>query len=406
MKNWRTVAVCTGLMTLLIACGGNPYTCKGRPNAKPGVSKARGNGTAADKKNQSPEATGVTPAPAPEAGSDTTSQNAVPDLSPSPWLNTKGNKIYTETGDIFRGRGANIHDTRSCNACTWTPPDVAEVKRRIDTLVDDWGANFLRLLVESYAEAQGRVNYAGVLKDPGYLQDLIEIIRYIGTKKNTYVLVSLWTEPTADKNGWPTEKTIPVWRTLAKALIQFPHVMFGVINEPHGNWNGENDQKIWKRMNDVVREIRAVEKEHRSPKHIVAVQGTRRFARHLGYYVDHPIKAGNGENIVYESHSYLRPQEFTENWAGPAEKIPVIIGEFGPADLGAGSKMTVEHTMELIDLAEKMDIPWLAWTFHMRCNPNLIEDNSGGSCGKNMKLVPTKWGKKIQKKLSTPWSSN
>ena len=68
------------------------------------------------------------------------------------WLEVKENKIYLSDGSVFRGRGANIHDTRSCNACTWSEPDVDEVKRRLDKLVDDWGANFVRFVLESYEE--------------------------------------------------------------------------------------------------------------------------------------------------------------------------------------------------------------------------------------------------------------
>ncbi len=44
------------------------------------------------------------------------------------WLYTEDNHIYTSDGAIWRGRGVNMHDTRSCWACSWSDPDVAEVK--------------------------------------------------------------------------------------------------------------------------------------------------------------------------------------------------------------------------------------------------------------------------------------
>ena len=59
-----------------------------------------------------------------------------------PWLSVNGNHIVRGDGSAWHGRGANIHDTRSCWACAWGPPDVAEVTRRIDELVDDWNADF------------------------------------------------------------------------------------------------------------------------------------------------------------------------------------------------------------------------------------------------------------------------
>lgn len=67
------------------------------------------------------------------------------------WLRTEQHHLVPADGSVWRGRGANVHDTRSCNACTWYEPDVGEVLRRIDELVDGWGANFIRLDLESYA---------------------------------------------------------------------------------------------------------------------------------------------------------------------------------------------------------------------------------------------------------------
>lgn len=397
--NWKTAVTIICASGLLITCS-NRYTC--RESARPVPSTTT---PAVESKTTTSENTSVIEAkPAPTSLSNTTeAPQVVKNQSTTAWLETRGNKIYTSDGIIFRGRGANIHDTRSCNACTWNKPNVDEVKRRIDALVDDWGANFVRLLAESYDKPAGRVHYQGVLDDQSYLRDLVEIVSYIGTKPNTYVLVSLWTEPSEDKNGWPTAKTIPVWKTLAEALVDMPQVMFGVINEPHGNWNGDKDKEVWDAMNNVVKAIRAIEKKHGSPKHLIAVQGTRKYARYLGYYVDHPITAGKGENIIYETHSYLRPPEYEENWLGPAQTLPVIIGEFGPADLGGGYKMTTEHTIVLMDEAEKHDISWLAWTFHMRCAPNLLKDNSNGTCGYNMKIEPSEWGEVIKTRLATPW---
>jgi hypothetical protein len=53
--------------------------------------------------------------------------------------------------------------------------------------------------------------------------------------------------------------------------------------------------------------------------------------------------------------------------------------------------------------AEAAEIPYLAWTFHGRCPPNLLVDNSGGGCGVGMDLVPTAFGQKIKTRLASPW---
>ncbi len=55
-------------------------------------------------------------------------------------------------------------------------------------------------------------------------------------------------------------------------------------------------------MNSAVAAIREQEATLGMSAHIVAVQGTRDWGRSLAYYVKRPITAGEGVNIVYETH--------------------------------------------------------------------------------------------------------
>jgi Cellulase (glycosyl hydrolase family 5) len=313
-------------------------------------------------------------------------------------LYTKGNKLYLPGGKVFHGRGANIHDTRSCNACTWSKPDVAEVKRRIDELVS-WGANFMRLDLESYASADGRVHYKGVLDDPAYLADVKSIIDHIGTKKGVYVLLSLWIDPTFSSLGWPTAKTIKVWEKLAQTFKDDQHVLFGLCNEPQSNFDGKQDAACHKAMNDAVAAIRKVESAAGVQPHIISVQGTGGWARRMDYYVTHPITAGSGKNIVYEVHVYDPSSDFTKLFINPAKTLPLIIGEFGPHS----TRMTTTDCTKLMDEAQKLEIPHLAWTFHMRCPPNLLVDKTNNGCGVKMSLQPTAWGQQLKGRLAKPW---
>lgn len=320
-----------------------------------------------------------------EAPSDEALQDPAPPDTPAtsldtPWLHTEGNRILTEDGTLFMGRGANVQDTRGCNACTTRPPNPDEVIRRIDELTDNWGANFLRLTLESYGTPS-------VLTDPSYLADIERIVEHVGTKPGVYVMVSLWHDPTFSASGWPTASTHPVWEQLAMTFANSPHVLFGLVNEPQNNFDGAQDAAVWQAMNDTVRAIRDTEAAVGARKHIISVQGTGGWARRIGYYVDHPITAGGGENIVYETHVYDPATAFQNMFVTPAQSIPVVIGEFGPA---AGMSMT--DARRLMEIAEEQKIPYLAWTFHMRCPPNLIEDYSNGGCGEDMPLEPTAWG--------------
>jgi hypothetical protein len=314
--------------------------------------------------------------------------------STSGWLATKGNHIvHADTGAIWMGRGVNIHDTRSCDACTSQPPDVAEVERRIDEAVDVWHATFLRLDLESYSDNGGfRVQWEECTLDSGYMADIQTIVQYIGTKPGVYVLVSIWNDPSLDVNGWPTTVTGEEWTELSYAFLNVPYVMYGLSNEPQSNDDGSLDAACWSAMNTTATAIRTVEDSNGARHHIITAQGTREWARILDYYETNPLAVDNGDNVAYETHIYDPTSVFQSEFIDPSATLPVIIGEFGPVD-SAG--MTMTDTQNLMDTAESLSIPYLAWTFHMRCSPNLLVDNSNGGCGVGMALQPTSWGQQV-----------
>src|SRR5436309_1928750 len=81
------------------------------------------------------------------------------------WLHTSCNRILKADGTQWMGRGANLPDTRGCDACTIAQPNVDEVVRRMDALVDGWGASFLRIDLEAYAQQGPRVQWKTALDD-------------------------------------------------------------------------------------------------------------------------------------------------------------------------------------------------------------------------------------------------
>lgn len=355
-----------------------------------------------------PAATAPGPTPAGRPAGDLSTEDPAPTGEGiiTGWLQVKGNRIRLPDGRPFRGRGANVHDTRSCDACAWQPPDVDEVLRRIDALTDDWGANFLRLLLESYPDdgsakngGYGRAHYKNVLEDDAYFRDVMRIIGHVGKKKGVYVLVSLWQDPTFSKLGWPTAHTARVWKKLASALRDMPFVLFGLVNEPQANEDGKRDAEVWKAMNDTVAAIRSVERPGRH--HIITVQGTREWGRSLDYYMERPITAGGGVNIAYETHVYNRPARFDELVVRPSKKLPVIIGELGPHQ-DHNVTMYPDDCQKLMDLAEAHDVPWIAWTFHNNCPPNLLVERRG-ECGAGLPLEPSPWGRMVKARLAREW---
>lgn len=339
---------------------------------------------------------------APTTGATSATAPVEPGTPISGWLRVEGPRIMTPEGKPFHGRGANLNDTRSCDSCSWEKPHVEEVLRRIDTLVDVWHATFIRLLLESYPDrgaGPGRVHFKTVIEDEQYFADLMRIIGHVGKKRGVYVLVSLWQDPTFSPLGWPTERTRTEWKKLARALKDMPFVMFGLVNEPQKNQNGQLDGEVWTAMNETVAAIRSVEEPGKN--HIVTVQGTREWGRVLDYYVTHPITAGGGKNIAYETHVYDRSARFDELVTKPSRILPVVIGELGIVN-DANAVMLPEDTVALMDLAEKLDVPWMAYTFHTNCPPNLLVDQAG-ACGVNASLEPSAWGRIVKERLARPW---
>jgi endoglucanase len=305
-------------------------------------------------------------------------------------LYTEDNRIYTADDTPWQGKGANIHDMMSCNACSGLAEwNADEVIRRIDVLVDEWGADFLRFAIESKGTSLP-------LHDVDYQAELRRIVDHVATKPGVYMMLSLWHDPTFTTQGWPSEDTRTVWRHLAREYAADPHLLFGLVNEPENNHNGELDEVVWETMNETVAVIREVEEEEGVPPHVIAVQGTGGWARLLDYYVQRPIEAGGGENIAYEVHVYDHKSLFDDRFNNPSKTLPVIIGEFGPWE----GHMSMDDSAVLMEQADAAGIPWLAWTFHMRCPPNLLVDYSNGGCGLDMPLDPTPGGELFIEALS------
>ena len=308
------------------------------------------------------------------------------------YLIASGNRLVWNDGTAWQGRGANIQDARGCGACVQTDlgESTQEVLRRIDALTDDWHANFLRLTLESDTTPD-------ILQSPNYLASVATIVAHVMQKPNVVLEVSLWIDPSLNSMGWPTAQTSATWKKLVSTIGQYPRVLFGIANEPQYNSDGSLDANVWSAMNQVAQSIRDQETASGFMQHIVVAQGTGGWARYLQYYQTHPLTAGNGNNFAYEVHVYDAASTFQQRFVTPASTLPVIIGEFGPAD-GA---MTLQDCTTLMNTADALGVPYMGWTAHMRCPPSLLEDNSEGSCGIGMPLDPTAWGQLLIDRLAS-----
>lgn len=345
---------------------------------------------------------------------------------------THGRYIYDSDGFHWQARGANLHDSRSCNRCAYEPipenephPGIKEALSRADFLIGQWKVNFIRLLLESYPTAthtppkisgvcpnlvlaeeppsSTREQWQDVLESPAYVDEIKQIVDHV-TIPGGYVLLSLWEDPSIDKmTGLPTPRTIEVWRKLTNSFLTNQRVLFGIVNEPTCNLNGASDAQVRNAMQDVVDAIRAEEDAAGTPHHLITVPGAGAWARRISAYLPEPMRIV-GDNIVYEAHIYNRKHQFEELWKTPARSLPVIIGEFGPYNDPTIATMYEHDVKALMIEAEEMEVPYLAFSFHQKCPPNLLKDTSGddpsGSVCRLPSLELTVFGKWLQQQLA------
>lgn len=148
-------------------------------------------------------------------------------------------------------------------------------------------------------------------------------------------------------------------------------------------------------MNSAVAAIRQQETALGQYPHIVTVQGTRAWARSIEYHVTRAITAGGRRNVVYETHPYNPAADYEALFVAPSRTLPVLLGEFGPVD----GYQTPADCEALMQQAAQLGLPWTAWTLHMRCPPNMLQDLSNQGCGIGMQLRLTAWGQVVQKYL-------
>ena len=322
-------------------------------------------------------------------------------------LVVQGNRIVHADGRPFRGRGANLHDMRSCNACSYAPPEPDGIDRWADELIDGWGANFIRFCLSAKPEPfnEYEQQWENLVDDPVYLASIVQNVEHMTSKPGVYVMVTLFADPTMQPNNgeydseWPSSlgDSNTRYRALAEAFRDNPRVLFGLTNEPHTT--RDRADELAAVYLDAIAAIREVEDETGAPHHVVVVQAPEGWARDLTYFVENPLA---GDQIAYEVHPYNTAEEFAGLLSGPHETLPIIIGEYGPA-----LEMTEEDIVALWALAQDEGIPYIAWNFHMRCPPNLLEDSAEDGCGlaaaTGYDFPRTSWGDLLHDHLATPW---
>ena len=89
-------------------------------------------------------------------------------------------------------------------------------------------------------------------------------------------------------------------------------------------------------------------------------------------------------------------EQFDYVFVDSSKTLPVVLGELGPVS-GLMNSTDAEAAMRL---ANNLSLPWTAFSLHMRCPPNMLQDLSNNGCGVGMPLRLTDWGLLVQKYIN------
>ncbi len=270
-------------------------------------------------------------------------------------------------------------------------------------LIKNWKPNFVRmsLSMDSYGTA---VTWTGSAAK--YATPMTNVINAIGANPDTYVLVTLRSDPSmigqdtadgdAEATGLPSDSTTTPNKTtyptgtdatyvaLVDAFANSKFVAFGITNEPGGD--KLSNATIAAAMNHAVGTIRAEEDRLGVPHHLVSVQGNG-WTSDLSFYTANPSPITH-DNVIYELHYYPGTANETPSNYQYSSTLPMIIGEYG------AFTSSVTQASFYADMESKK-ISSLAWDFepYSNCAPDLLDVTTSTT------LTATSWGSTVQSYL-------
>lgn len=311
-----------------------------------------------------------------------------------PRLTTERNRIVrADSGESVRLRGVNR------SGLEYAEPDergflsAAEISRaEIRTIVQDWGANIIRLPFNQDWILRGR----GVWSGEDYCSALDQVIRW-ASGFGAYTLLDLqWLDADRTYGGernfvapLPNSESAGLWGLLAARYLGEPAVLYDIFNEPHdrlpddpNRLNREDGTQYpdsryrvtaaewqpWaRRLIAAVRDI--------NPDALIFVSGTDWGYDLRGMPMDIP-------HLVYSTHVYpARGRDWAGAFGSLASQAPVFAGEWG------GTESDLRWGRKLIAYFDRLQIGWTAWSWH---NAPLIVQ----------KYAPTSFGRIIRSSLA------
>jgi len=338
--------------------------------------------------------------------------NPTPDTAPvaaisgQPSVTVSGVGLVDGNGKAWLGKGVNICDLRGDNSATGLTYAVSaqEIMRRVDFAMAN-GVNFFRYLLETYTTAEN------VLGDQSYWTTVKSVISYI-LSKGAVVNASFWIDSSLSPSvgGQPTMSTAPLAAYIASSFPNAQGLMIGLCNEPRNNGTANESDPTQtaavltyrNAVQQCITQIRQMEAQVNSVKHVIVVAGVDEYARNVSYWAANPLQ---DTQVLYACHAYNHATDWPTLFEAAAAKIPVYIEEFGPAVNTADSTglyMTVAECTQLMQWCNTNGVPYTAWCLHQATPPNLLVDTSAANGGSQvgMTLTWTAWGQAFAAQLA------
>jgi endoglucanase len=310
-----------------------------------------------------------------------------------PRLTTSANRIIrADTGEPVRLRGVNRSGLEYCEPDEQGFLSAAAISRsEIRTIVEEWGANVIRLPFNQDWALRGRAGWPA----EAYRGALDQVI-FWASGFGAYTILDLqWLDADTTYGGernfiapLPNRHSIELWNLLAARYRNEPAVLYDIYSEPHDRLSddpyplkGEDgivyplnrytvtmaEWQPWARR--LIAEIRSV---HAGA--LVFVSGIDWGYDLRGISLEMP-------HLAYSTHVYpVKRTAWSEAFGHLANRVPVFAAEWG------GGDGDIEWAGRLLDYFDTLEMGWTAWSWHDA--PLLVE-----------RYTPTSFGRIVRARL-------
>src|SRR5882724_305588 len=244
-------------------------------------------------------------------------------------------------------------------------------RSEIQSIVQDWGCNIIRLPFNQDFVLRGRDGRSGE-----EYQSALDQVIYWASMFGAYTLLDLqWLDADRIYGGirnfvapLPNTQSIELWTLLSRRYKDEPAVLFDIFTEPHDRLNDDPSPLNRDDGTTYPADHRSVTMAEWQPwaqtlTNVIRAENADSlvFIPGINWAYDLRGMPMNLANIVYSSHVYSnKGMDWPGAFGDLSQTAPVFVGEFGgddtPADLDFGHR--------LVEYMRQLEMGWTAWSWY------------------------------------------